>query len=144
MLKQRVNDEFIPTKSIGWREFPQEFHSGGVQWKLLRVSPETAAWTVLFRGPAGSAFRPHIHHGPAEGFVFCGKVGVRDMYAEGPGFVYEAAGARHEKTTVIEDTEFLLTMSGPLTWVMPSGEKRVVGWEDAQQIWEQQQTQAAG
>ena len=73
-MKSRVQAEFLQTDLIEWEDFPEEFQTGGVQWKLLHVSPEIGSWTVLFRCPAGSTFAPHVHHGPAEGYVFEGVI----------------------------------------------------------------------
>lgn len=133
--KARVRDEFIPVSSLEWQDFPSELHSGGIQWKLLRVSPETGSWTVLFKAPANSYFAHHIHHGQAEGFVFYGQVALHGYVSTGPGYVYEAAAAVHDKTEMLVDSEFILMLEGPLTWITNSGERVTQTWQDAQELW---------
>jgi hypothetical protein len=149
MLKARTNDEYVQTDTVAWQDFPEEFHSGGVKWKLLRVSPEMAFWTVLFFCPDKSVLQPHIHHGPAEGWIFDGSIEARGGPENGgvlgvkDGFVYEAAGARHDETKMRADTTFILQMVGPLTWTTTDGRQVVQTWEDAQRLWEKQTASVA-
>ncbi len=144
-MKQRATDEYVQTDHVEWEDFCEDFHTGGVQWKLLHVSPEIGSWTVLFRCPAGSTFAPHVHHGPAEGYILEGKIEARGgkeaggTSARGGGFIYEAAGAIHDRTTMPEETVFMLQMVGPIGWKTPDGGQRPHGWAEAQEQWEQQQ-----
>lgn len=150
MFKAKAQDDYVQVDQVDWQDFPEDFHSGGVKWKLLHVSPEMAFWTVLFYCPKGSVLQPHIHHGPAEGWIFDGSIQVRGGPEAGGvlgiknGFIYEAAGAQHDETVMREDTTFILQMIGPLSWVKKDGSHVIQSWETAQALWEQQtQTQAA-
>ena len=139
-MKSRMQGEFLQTDLIEWEDFPEEFQTGGVQWKLLHVSPEIGSWTVLLRCPAGSTFAPHVHHGPAEGYVFEGV--IQETTGGGtftaPAYLYEAAGAVHDRTLMTEDTVFMLQMIGPVGWKRDDGSQNPQGWMEAQQHWEKQ------
>ena len=76
-MKPKLADEYLQVDQMEWEDFAEDFQTGGVQWKLLHVSPEIGSWTVVFRCPAGSTFAPHVHHGPGEGYVFKGEIEVR-------------------------------------------------------------------
>ena len=53
-----------------------------------------------------------------------------------PGYGYESANARHDKTEFPVPSEFYMTFQGPLTFIKPDGSPiAVIGWEEAQGAW---------
>jgi quercetin dioxygenase-like cupin family protein len=144
-MKERLSDEYVQTDDVEWESFHEEFQTGGVQWKLLHVSPEAGSWTVLFRCPAGSTFAPHVHHGPAEGYIMQGRIEIRGGEVAGGatgragGYIYEAAGAIHDRTSMPDETIFMLQMVGPVGWKIGDGsQQEPQGWAEAQAEWETQ------
>lgn len=144
MQVQKPKDAYVQVNHVQWQDFPEHLHTGGVKWKLLHVAPENGTWTVLFHCPKHSAIGPHIHHGPAEGYIFDGILELRGGPENGgahcikDGYVYEAAGAHHDETKMLEDTTFILQMVGPITWVLPEGRFYNQTWEDAVELWNKQ------
>lgn len=143
--KEKLDGEYVHVSSVAWQPFPGEFSAGGIQWKLLHVSPESGAWTAIFDCPQGSSFARHIHVGPGEYFLTKGKMEVRGGSEEGGataaavGYGYEACNARHDQTNFVEDSEFYMTFLGPLQFIDEAGNTlAVVGWEQAQALWAQQ------
>lgn len=144
-LKEKLDGEYVHISSVAWQPFPGEFSAGGIQWKLLHVSPESGAWTAIFDCPRGSSFARHIHVGPGEYFLTKGRMEVRGGSEEGGatatavGYGYEACNARHDQTNFVEDSEFYMTFLGPLQFIDEAGTTlAVVGWEQAQALWAQQ------
>jgi acetylacetone-cleaving enzyme len=142
-VKTKINEEYVQMDAVEWAPFPEAFSQGGIRWKFLHASPEMGAWTAIFDCPAGSSFGPHIHIGPGEYFLTKGKMDVRGGKAAGgdtavaPGYGYEAANARHDKTNFPVPSEFYMTFLGPLVFINPdSSPIAVVGWEEAQGAWE--------
>lgn len=143
----KTQDAYVQVDKVEWQEFPAQYHSGGVKWKLLHVSPEMGIWTVLFYCPDQSVLAPHIHHGPAEGYVFDGILELRGGPEKGgalcikDGFLYEATGADHDETKMLADTTFSLQMMGPLTWILEDGTQENQTCMDAVELWEKQTAQ---
>ncbi len=142
MLKPKIKEEYVQMDQVDWKPFPEAFSTGGIRWKLLHVSPEVGAWTAIFDCPAGSSFAPHVHVGPGEYFLTKGKMDIRGGKDAGgetavaPGYGYESANARHDKTEFPVPSEFYMTFQGPLTFVKPdSSPIAVIGWEEAQGAW---------
>ena len=136
MTDVQVETAFVPTETIGWQPFPEEYQTGGIEWKLVHLRKSADQWTAMFRGPAGSFIHPHIHSGEAQGFILYGKVQVHaPHYTDGAGYLYEMAGASHPKTVMLEPSEFILTMTGPLLWLTPDGKQIEQTLEDAEQLW---------
>ncbi|MDY7548146.1 2,4'-dihydroxyacetophenone dioxygenase family protein [Glaciimonas sp. Gout2] len=140
--KEKVREEYVQMDEVEWKPFPAAFSTGGIRWKLLHVSPEMGAWTAIFDCPEDSSFAPHFHVGPGEYFLTKGRMDVRGGVAAGgdtavaPGYGYESANARHDKTNFPVDSEFYMTFLGPLTFITPEGAPiAVIGWEEAQGAW---------
>ena len=38
MFKAKAQDDYVQVDQVDWQDFPEDFHSGGVKWKLLHVS----------------------------------------------------------------------------------------------------------
>lgn len=144
MQVNKPQDAYVQVDQVQWQDFPEQFHSGGVKWKLLHVSPEFGIWTVMFFCPDQSTLAPHIHHGPAEGYVFDGILELRGGPDKGGalcikhGYLYEATGAEHETTKMLADTTFILQMVGPISWLLEDGTQLNQTWLDAQNLWNQQ------
>ena len=102
----------LNTREMKWIEF-----SPGIDYKILRTSPETGAWTVLFQCAKGSGFPPHLHYGAGEYFLFKGKMDYRMGVANAGDYGYEPLGVYHEHTNFVEDSELLFTNFGPIAFV---------------------------
>jgi hypothetical protein len=145
MLKAKVKQEYVQIDAAPWMPFPAALSEGGIKWKLLHVSPEMGAWTAIFACPKGSSFARHVHIGPGEYFLTKGRMEVRGGEDEGgataiaPGYGYESANARHDRTFFPVVSEFYMTFLGPLNFVSEEGQPlAVVGWEEAQALWAEQ------
>lgn len=141
--KNEVNGEYIQIDKVPYHPMPEPFAYGGIDWKLLHVSPELGAWTAYFRCPAGSYFSAHIHIGPGEYLLTKGKMEVRGGIEDGGetahelGYGYEPSGARHDKTFFPVDSEFYMTFIGPLHWINEDDGSTVAvtGWKELQEVW---------
>jgi acetylacetone-cleaving enzyme len=144
MKVNKPEDAYVQVDKLAWQDFPADFQTGGIKWKLLHISPEVGMWTVMYFCPKNSTFGPHIHHGPAEGYVFDGILELRGGPEKGgalcikDGFLYEATGAEHERTVMLADTTFILQMIGPVTWLLADGTQVNQTWMDAERLWNQQ------
>lgn len=149
--KARAAEDYVPIDALPWAPFPEAFAAGGIRWKFLHASPEMAAWTAIFDCPAGSSFAPHVHLGPGEYLLTKGRMEVRGGAAAGgvtavaPGYGYESANARHDRTVFPVASAFYMTFLGPLVFIRPDGSPlAVVGWEEAQAAWQAFLQAAAG
>jgi acetylacetone-cleaving enzyme len=148
MLVEKPKDAYVQVNEVQWQDFPAQFQTGGIKWKLLHISPELGFWTVMYFCPKGSTFGPHKHHGPAEGYVFEGVLELRGGPENGgalcikDGYLYEATGAEHERTVMLEDTTFILQMVGPVEWILDDGTTVNQNWIEAQELWAQQSGQS--
>jgi hypothetical protein len=140
--KEKVPEEYVQMDQVDWKPFPSAFSEGGIRWKLLHVSPELGSWTAIFDCPADSSFAAHFHVGPGEYLLTKGRMDVRGGKEMGgdtavaPGYGYESANARHDKTNFPVPSEFYMTFLGPLTFIKPDGSPiAVIGWEEAQGAW---------
>ena len=147
MLKQKIACEYVALNEVDWQPLPEGFIAGG-RWKLLHVSPEVGSWTGVFQAPKGASVAGHIHVGPGEYFLTRGKLEVRGGAEEGgvtavaPCYGYEATGARHDETVILEDSEIYMTFLGPLQMIDKEGNTvGVMGWEQAQALWAEQTRQ---
>lgn len=108
-----LHDEVkLSTNGMAWIEF-----GPGIDYKILRTSAETGAWTVLFRCAKGSAFPPHLHYGAGEYFLLKGVMDYRMGRAQAGDFGYEPLGVYHERTEFLEDSELIFTNHGPVAFV---------------------------
>jgi anti-sigma factor ChrR (cupin superfamily) len=89
---------------------------GGNEFKILRISKETGAWSALIKAPAGQVNPPHTHLGPADFYVIKGGFDYRGGSAHEGDWVYEPAGAVHEATTHPVDTIYLANVYGPVAF----------------------------
>jgi anti-sigma factor ChrR (cupin superfamily) len=112
-MTAKLYDEVkLHTSEMSWIVF-----SPGIDYKILRTSPETGVWTVLFRCAKGSSFPPHLHYGAGEYFLFKGAMEYRMGAARAGDYGYEPLGVYHEHTNFTEDSELLFTNYGPIAFV---------------------------
>jgi hypothetical protein len=142
-LKPKTPEEYVQIDAQEWAPFPEALSQGGIRWKLLHVSPELGSWTAVFDCPANSSFNAHYHIGPGEYILTKGRMDVRGGSHEGgatavaPGYGYESASARHDKTSFPIDSEFYMTFLGPLAFIRPDGTPiALVGWDAVQHAWD--------
>jgi hypothetical protein len=56
----------------------------------------------------------HKHLAGSITFILSGKLQVRDGLLNAGDYVYEPNGVLHDKTTALEDTEYLFISNGPV------------------------------
>lgn len=117
-----INTDDLPWKPMG----------EGAWGKVLRVCPETGAWTVLFKQEAGSFALPHKHLAAAEFFVLKGCIEYRGGVAKAGHFGREPLGAVHQRTSFPEETIYLFTSYGALAMYGPDG--NIVAVTDAETL----------
>ncbi|NMI00389.1 2,4'-dihydroxyacetophenone dioxygenase family protein [Pseudonocardia acidicola] len=128
-----LEDRSVKTADLAWVPFCE-----GISFKLLRVSPETGAWTVLFHADAGAGFDRHKHLGPAEYFMISGRMEIRGGEEAGGttavagDYGYEANGMLHDWTNFPEESVFYFTNIGPLGFL--DDDDNVVGVLDWQGV----------
>ena len=117
MAQETALGALVDTDDMPWTRLPD-----GADYKLLWTSEETGAWTMLVSAPAGTTNGRHRHLGPADFFVIKGRIDYVGGSA-GPGaWLYEPAGAVHDKTSHPEDTVYLANVRGPLEILGPKDE----------------------
>ncbi len=131
MQSNRLEDVYISPSTLPWVPF-----SDGIRFRLLRVSPETGTWTVLFHCMPGSAFASHQHLGAGEYLMLKGKMEVRGgreaggVTAFAGDYGYEPSGVVHEQTHFPEETEFYFTNFGPVAFLDDEGNTTsVLDWQ---------------
>ena len=76
-MKPKLADEYLQVDQMDWEDFEADFQTGGVQWKLLHVSPGDRFVDRHVPLPGRLDVRAHVHHGPAEGYIFKGEIEIR-------------------------------------------------------------------
>lgn len=111
-----VQHYFDPLDAALVRSNDQEWIDSGAgnQFKVLRVSKETGAWSALIKAPAGQVNAPHTHLGPADFYVISGQIDYRGGCARTGDWIYEPAGAIHEATSHPVETVYLANVYGPV------------------------------
>lgn len=93
----------------------------GIEFRLLRASPETGTWTVLFRCQKGSSFPAHRHFGAGEYLMLKGRMEYRVGVADAGDYGYEPINSVHELTTFTEYSELLFTNHGVVLFLNEDG-----------------------
>jgi len=88
----------------------------GNQFKILRISKETGAWSALIKAPAGQVNAPHTHLGPADFLVLSGQIDYRGGCAKAGDYIYEPAGAVHDATSHPVETIYYANVYGPVAF----------------------------
>jgi hypothetical protein len=132
----KLQDIAIHTSEQEWKPF-----CPGITFKLLRVSAETGAWTVLFHAEAGSGFDRHLHIGAAEYYMVSGRMDIRGGDSGG-GFTavagdygYEANSMLHDWTNFPDETVFFFVCQGPLGFLDENDKiHAILDWEGVQAL----------
>jgi acetylacetone-cleaving enzyme len=129
-------EEFVSTRSMSWAPL-----SPGIRMKVLRLSPESGTWTVLFHADAGASFARHRHLAPGEYFMLSGKMEVRGGVQAGGttavtgDYGWEPVSVIHDHTYFPEESEFLFTNHGAVQFVDEQGNTTgVLDWEAIQSL----------
>ncbi len=105
----------------------------GNQFKVLRISKETGAWSALIKAGKGQVNPPHTHLGAADFYVISGGFDYRGGSARAGDWVYEPAGAVHEATSHPVDTVYLANVYGPVGFHDEKGNiAQVLDWRAIQ------------
>jgi anti-sigma factor ChrR (cupin superfamily) len=111
-------ESYVSTANGPWIDFVP-----GIQTQLLRVSPETGRWSVLFKCAAGSSFARHEHLGGGEYLMLSGTALVRGGSQNGGvtavtgDFGYEPNGMIHDITDFPEESVLYFSNDGPLKFI---------------------------
>ncbi len=108
----------VSTGDLPWIELGAGLAGNSI--KVLRVSEETGAYTLLVRAKKGTVNQAHVHSGP-DFYILEGAFQYRAGVARAGDWVYEPAGARHEATTALEDTVYLANVYGPILFEQEDG-----------------------
>jgi quercetin dioxygenase-like cupin family protein len=145
MSQNAPKDEYVASRKLAWVPFVP-----GISLKLLRVSPESGTWTVLFRAEAGASFPRHRHLAAGEYFMLSGRMEVRGGAEKGgitalPGdYGWEPVSIIHDHTEFPEASEFLFTNHGAVVFVdEENNPTSVLDWEVIQSAVRQAAARAA-
>ena len=116
MADNNPEDILVRANSLPWIPIAE-----GLDYRILRTSPETGVWTVLFRAQPGASFAPHKHLGAGEYYMIKGHMKYRGGEARAGDYGYEPLGVVHEETTFPEYTELLFTNHGPVVFLDEDG-----------------------
>jgi anti-sigma factor ChrR (cupin superfamily) len=111
-------DLHIAASQMPWRAF-----FPGVDFKLLRASPETGVFTLLLRTVAGASLPRHRHLGAGEYYMVSGKMLVRGgkerggVTAVAGDWGYEPLSVIHDTTEFPEVSVLLFTNQGPIQFL---------------------------
>lgn len=122
-LRDRTHNEglaetYVRTKNGKWVDF-----GPGIQMQLLRVSPETGDFSVLFKCAAGSSFGRHEHLGGGEYLMLSGVSLVRGgaenggVTAVAGDYGYEPNGMIHDVTLFPEESILYFSNHGPMKFM---------------------------
>lgn len=126
-------------------DLPWHMMGPGTWFKLLRISEETGAWTILIKMEKGSRFAPHKHLGAAEFFVTKGSFDYRAGTAKVGDYGYEPLGAIHGATTATEETEYTFTAYGPIAFLNEDGSVQLLfDFAAVKALWDEQQAGKSG
>lgn len=105
---------YDPGDTVHCGELPWVPLAPKVMIKIIKVVPETGAYSVIVKADEGGVLPRHRHLASAEIFILKGS-GMHPQtgpYRAGD-YVSEHEGALHEAVTFHEDTELLMISSGP-------------------------------
>ncbi|MGE0861440.1 MAG: 2,4'-dihydroxyacetophenone dioxygenase family protein [Gammaproteobacteria bacterium] len=115
-----THDTYVATGDMPWLNF-----GNGIDFKILRTSQETGAWSVLFRCAAGSSFNPHRHLAGGEYLMLKGTMQVRGgkekggVTAKAGDYGYEPNGVLHDETFFPVESELYFTNHGAIQFLTP-------------------------
>jgi len=131
-----TTDLHIATGDLPWRAlFP------GVDFKLLRVSAENGAFTLLLRTLAGASLPRHRHLGAGEYYMVSGRMLVRGGKERGGitalagDWGYEPLSMIHDSTEFPEASELLFTNHGPIQFLDDNDNTvAILDWQEVQRL----------
>ena len=107
-----MSDILVKTTDLAWVPLTE-----GIDYRVLRTSPETGTWTVLLRAQAGSSFAKHKHLGPGEYFMIKGRMEYRAGCAMAGDYGYEPLDSVHEETKFPEYSELYFSNHGAVVFL---------------------------
>jgi len=112
MSTDPMSDILVKTTDLPWVPLAE-----GIDYRVLRTSPETGSWTVLFRAQPGSSFAKHRHLGAGEYYMVKGRMEYRAGAAVAGDYGYEPLDSVHEETNFPEYTELYFTNYGAVAFL---------------------------
>ena len=143
---ERFQDTYIHASQEPWLPF-----SDGIDFKPLRATQDTGAWTVLFRCRKGAGFARHEHLGAGEYYMVSGKMEVRGgvenggITAYGGDYGYEPNGMIHDFTNFPEESVLYFTNYGPIRFMDENNQTvHVLDWQGILKMTEEGRKKLAG
>lgn len=91
--------------------------------KIIKLIPETGAFSVMIRAEPGGVLPRHKHIESAEIFIIKGEGEHKQTGYYRPGdYVSEHKGAIHDALPFAEETELLMICNGPSAFLGPNDE----------------------
>ena len=112
MSTDTMSDILVKTTDLPWVPLAE-----GIDYRVLRTSPETGTWTVLLRAQAGSSFAKHKHLGPGEYLMIKGRMEYRAGCAVAGDYGYEPLDSVHEETKFPEYSELFFSNHGAVVFL---------------------------
>jgi hypothetical protein len=142
----RFQDTYIHASQEPWVPF-----SEGIDFKLLRATQESGAWTILIRARMGAAIARHEHLGAGEYYLVSGKMEVRGgienggITAYGGDHGYEPNGMIHDSTNFPEESVLYFTNYGPIRFMDDDNKTvHVLDWQGVLKAAEEGRRNLAG
>ena len=127
-VNSEVMDALVHSDKLEW--IPQRFDPKRHFMKVLWIGPESGQVAVLLRSLKGSIVPRHKHLGDAHVLMLRGRLKVRDAELVAGDYLYEANGMIHHETEALEDTEYLMIMSGAVLFFDENTFLGFRGWEE--------------
>ena len=127
-VNSEVMDAVVHSDKLEW--IPQRFDPERHFMKVLWVGPETGRVAVLIRSLKGAITPRHKHLGDAHVLMLKGRLKVRDAELVAGDYFYETNGMIHHETKALEDTEYLMIMSGAVLFFDENNFLGYQGWEE--------------
>lgn len=127
-VNSEVMDALVHSDKLEW--IPQRIDPKQHFMKVLWVGPESGRVAVLIRSLKGGITPRHKHLGDAHVLMLKGRLKVRDAELVAGDYLYEANGMIHHDTEALEDTEYLMIMSGPVLFFDENSFLGFQGWEE--------------
>ncbi|WYZ36117.1 hypothetical protein EsH8_X_000764 [Colletotrichum jinshuiense] len=121
----------VQPSQAGYSDAGDTIHCNELKWlplapqvwiKLVKLTPETGAYTVMIRAEKGGVLPRHRHDESAEIYVIRGDGNHPQTghFAHGD-YVLERKGAIHDPLTFHCDVEMLMISNGPSTFIDEEG-----------------------
>ncbi len=110
-----LGEMHVRTEAQPWVAF-----APGIDFKLLRASRETGAWSVMLKCAAGASLPRHEHLAAAEYLMISGRMDIiggaerGGVTALAGDYGYEANGAWHDETAFPEESLLYFASLGPI------------------------------